>query len=103
VSNPGLGGRTSSLIRLSSRRKTQADVRSAPNQAVAIGKTRVWREGVTDGDPGAIRNTEGECWAMLLMARWNYADDVYMANRARNARGLEAIGLWAKYECRPYR
>ena len=67
------------------------------------GKTRVWRLGVTDGYPGAIKKTEGECSAMLQLAQWSHADDVARANRARTARGLEPIGAWAKYECRPYR
>jgi hypothetical protein len=67
------------------------------------GKTRVWRESTTDGSPGAIKKTEGECLTMLQLAQWSHADDVARANRARTARGLEPIGPWAKYECRPYR
>jgi hypothetical protein len=67
------------------------------------GKTRVWRQSVTNGAPGAIKKTEGECSAMLQLAQWSHADDVARANRARTARGLESIGPWAKYECRPYR
>ena len=67
------------------------------------GKTRVWREEVSDGDTGAIKKSEGECRTMLQLAQWSHADDVARANRARTARGLEPIGPWAKYECRPYR
>src|SRR5262245_21213237 len=49
------------------------------------GRTRVWRASVTDGAPGAIKNTEGDCSAMLQLARWSHADDVARANRARTA------------------
>ena len=67
------------------------------------GKTRVWRQGTTDGSPGAIKKTEGECSTMLQLAQWSHGDDVARANRARTSRGLEPIGPWAKYECKPYR
>ena len=67
------------------------------------GKTRVWRESVTNGYSGAVKKTESDCGAMLQLAQWSHADDVARANRARTARGLEPIGPWAKYECRPYR
>src|SRR5262245_9125500 len=32
------------------------------------GKTRVWRQGTTDGSPGALKKTEGECSTMLQLA-----------------------------------
>jgi hypothetical protein len=67
------------------------------------GKTRVWRESVTNGYSGAIKKTESECGVILQLAQWSHADDVARANRARTARGLEPIGPWAKYECKPYR
>jgi hypothetical protein len=43
------------------------------------GKTRIWRLGVTDGYPGAIKKTEGECSAMLQLAQWSHADEVARA------------------------
>ena len=45
------------------------------------GKTRVWRQGATDGSPGAIKKTEGECSTMLQLAQWSHGDDVARANR----------------------
>jgi hypothetical protein len=40
------------------------------------GKTRVWREGVSEGDTGAIKKSESECRTMLQLAQWSHADDV---------------------------
>src|SRR4030095_4629074 len=40
------------------------------------GKTRVWREGASEGDTGAIKKSESECRTMLQLAQWSHADDV---------------------------
>jgi len=87
---------------LAAQRVTNAADRWAVYETID-GKTRVSRASVTDGAPEAIKNTEGDCSAMLQLARWSHADDVARANRARTARGLQPIETWAKYECRPYR